>query len=38
MRSVRNVEANVAAVEEGPLGEAELATLRRHRWARSFYD
>jgi aryl-alcohol dehydrogenase-like predicted oxidoreductase len=38
MRSVRNVEANTAAVEQGPLSEAELEKLRRHRWERSFYD
>jgi aryl-alcohol dehydrogenase-like predicted oxidoreductase len=37
MRSVRNVEANAAAVELGPLSERELETLRAHRWPRSFY-
>jgi aryl-alcohol dehydrogenase-like predicted oxidoreductase len=37
MRSVRNVERNVAAVEAGPLGGAELDALRAHRWVRSFY-
>jgi aryl-alcohol dehydrogenase-like predicted oxidoreductase len=37
MRTVRNVEANVAAVEEGRLDDSELETLRRHRWERSFY-
>ncbi len=38
MRSTRNVEANAAAVELGPLGEDELETLRGHRWAHNFYD
>jgi aryl-alcohol dehydrogenase-like predicted oxidoreductase len=37
MRSVRNVERNVAAVEKGPLPEAQLQILRRHRWIRNFY-
>lgn len=37
MRSLRNVEANVAAVEAGPLDTAVLERLRPHRWVRSFY-
>jgi len=37
MRSVRNVERNVAAVERGPLTEEQVAALRPHRWVRSFY-
>ena len=37
MRTVRNVERNVAAVNLGPLSEAQLAALRPHRWVRSFY-
>ena len=37
MRSVRNVERNIAAVERGPLSEEQLAALRPHRWVRSFY-
>jgi aryl-alcohol dehydrogenase-like predicted oxidoreductase len=37
MRSVRNVEANAAAVDAGPLSEAELDVLSRHAWDRSFY-
>jgi aryl-alcohol dehydrogenase-like predicted oxidoreductase len=37
MRSVRNVEANAAAVEAGPLSADELAVLRKHRWQRRFY-
>ncbi len=38
MRSVRNVEANAAAVAEGPLPEDVLEKLRAHHWDRSFYD
>lgn len=38
MRSVRNVEANLAAVEKGPLSAGELEVLRRHRWVRNFYQ
>jgi aryl-alcohol dehydrogenase-like predicted oxidoreductase len=34
MRSVRNVEANAAAVELGPLSEQEFELLRAHRWVR----
>jgi aryl-alcohol dehydrogenase-like predicted oxidoreductase len=37
MRSVRNVERNVAAVEAGPLDEAQVAAVRTHRWVRNFY-
>jgi aryl-alcohol dehydrogenase-like predicted oxidoreductase len=37
MRSVRNVEANVAAAERGPLDDETLAVLARHRWDRNFY-
>ena len=37
MRSVQNVERNVAASEAGPLSEELLADLRRHRWVRNFY-
>ena len=37
MRSVTNVERNVAAVERGPLSDEQLAALRPHRWVRSFY-
>ena len=37
MRSLRNVEANAAAVEAGPLDEATLERLRPHRWVRAFY-
>ena len=37
MRSVRNVERNVAAADAGPLDAATLETLSRHRWDRNFY-
>ena len=37
MRSLRNVEANAAAAELGPLSEDELAVLRAHRWDKNFY-
>ena len=37
MRSLRNVERNVAAVERGPLSGEQVAGLRPHRWVRSFY-
>ena len=37
MRSPRNVEANAAAVDAGPLDPATLERLRPHRWPRSFY-
>jgi aryl-alcohol dehydrogenase-like predicted oxidoreductase len=38
MRSVRNVEANVKAVETGPLSPEELEVLHHHRWDRNFYN
>jgi aryl-alcohol dehydrogenase-like predicted oxidoreductase len=37
MRSLRNVEANAAAAEAGPLSDEQLAVLRRYRWERRFY-
>ena len=37
MRSTRNVEANAAAVDAGPLSADELAVLQRHRWVHGFY-
>jgi len=37
MRSVRNVDANVAAAALGSLSQAELEVLHRHRWVRNFY-
>jgi aryl-alcohol dehydrogenase-like predicted oxidoreductase len=38
MRSLRNVERNVAASDAGPLPEEERERLRAHRWVRNFYD
>jgi len=37
MRTVRNVERNVTAVERGPLSAEQLDVLRPHRWTRNFY-
>jgi aryl-alcohol dehydrogenase-like predicted oxidoreductase len=37
MRSLRNVEANVAAANQGPLSRGQLERLQAHRWVRSFY-
>jgi aryl-alcohol dehydrogenase-like predicted oxidoreductase len=37
MRSLRNVEANLAAAELGRLPDDELQRLRPHRWLRDFY-
>ncbi|HWB22412.1 MAG TPA: aldo/keto reductase [Gaiellaceae bacterium] len=37
MRSLRNVEANAAATDLGPLSADQLEILRRHDWARDFY-
>jgi aryl-alcohol dehydrogenase-like predicted oxidoreductase len=37
MRSVVNVEANVAAVAAGPLDDRALETLGAHGWDRNFY-
>ena len=38
MRSLRNVDANVAAAERGGLAADQLEILRRHRWIRNFYQ
>jgi aryl-alcohol dehydrogenase-like predicted oxidoreductase len=38
MRSRRNVTANCAVSDRGPLAPAVLDTLRRHAWDRNFYD
>ncbi len=38
MRSVRNVDANVAAAALGPLSPEEVEILHHHRWVRSFYS
>jgi len=37
MRSVRNVERNVQALDGGPLAEELLEALQRHRWVANFY-
>jgi aryl-alcohol dehydrogenase-like predicted oxidoreductase len=37
MRSVRNVERNLAAAAKGPLEPEQLERLRAHRWVRNFY-
>ena len=37
MRSVTNVERNVASADAGPLTAEQLELLRAHRWVRSFY-
>jgi len=37
MRSVRNVERNLAAADKGGLSGAELSRLKAHRWDRNFY-
>jgi aryl-alcohol dehydrogenase-like predicted oxidoreductase len=38
MRTVRNVERNVAAVDKGPLDAATLQILKRHAWDKNFYS
>jgi aryl-alcohol dehydrogenase-like predicted oxidoreductase len=38
MRSVRNVERNVAVSDGRPLTSDQLATLAKHRWERDFYQ
>lgn len=38
MRSRRNVEANCALPDQGPLPPQILAELKKHVWARNFYD
>jgi aryl-alcohol dehydrogenase-like predicted oxidoreductase len=38
MRKVRNVEANCAASDKGPLPEATLNKLKHHAWAKNFYS
>jgi len=37
MRSVRNVERNIAAGDGRGLPPAQVATLKRHRWIRNWY-
>jgi aryl-alcohol dehydrogenase-like predicted oxidoreductase len=38
MRSLRNVERNIAASDAGPLSPDERERLRAHRWVRDFYE
>src|SRR5918999_146432 len=38
MRSLRNVQRNVAASDAGPLTPDERERLRAHRWVRNFYE
>jgi aryl-alcohol dehydrogenase-like predicted oxidoreductase len=38
MRQVKNVEANIAASERGPLPAEVMERLRRHAWAKNFYS
>jgi aryl-alcohol dehydrogenase-like predicted oxidoreductase len=38
MRSLRNVERNVAASDAGGLAAEQRERLRAHRWVRNFYD
>jgi aryl-alcohol dehydrogenase-like predicted oxidoreductase len=38
MRSVRNVESNIAASDAGPLPLDVQAILKRHAWDRNFYS
>ncbi len=38
MRKVRNVEANCAVSDSGPLEATTLAVLKSHAWDKNFYD
>ncbi len=38
MRKVRNVEANAAVSDAGPLPAETLAILKRHAWSKCFYQ
>jgi aryl-alcohol dehydrogenase-like predicted oxidoreductase len=38
MRSLRNVERNVAASDAGALADEQRELLRAHRWVRNFYE
>ena len=38
MRSLRNVERNVAASDAGALADEQRQRLRAHRWVRNFYE
>lgn len=37
MRRIRNVEANCALSEQGPLPQATLDLLKKHAWEKNFY-
>jgi aryl-alcohol dehydrogenase-like predicted oxidoreductase len=37
MRTVRNVERNIAAADGAGLPEDQVAALKQHRWVRNFY-
>jgi aryl-alcohol dehydrogenase-like predicted oxidoreductase len=37
MRSVGNVERNVATMDRPPLSAEQIAKLKNHRWERNFY-
>jgi aryl-alcohol dehydrogenase-like predicted oxidoreductase len=38
MRTVRNVEANCAVSDQGPLDAPTLAVMRKHAWTKNFYQ
>lgn len=38
MRKIRNVEANLAASEAGPLSKETLDVLKNHAWTKNFYS
>jgi aryl-alcohol dehydrogenase-like predicted oxidoreductase len=38
MRSIRNVQRNIAASDAGPLSDDGRERLRAHRWVRNFYE
>jgi aryl-alcohol dehydrogenase-like predicted oxidoreductase len=38
MRRVKNVEANAAVADMGPLTAETLAILKRHAWTKNFYQ
>jgi aryl-alcohol dehydrogenase-like predicted oxidoreductase len=38
MRSLRNVDRNVAVSDGGPLSDEQRERLRAHRWVRDFYE
>jgi aryl-alcohol dehydrogenase-like predicted oxidoreductase len=38
MRRIRNVEQNMRVSDEGPLPDSVLAVLRKHAWAKNYYQ